>query len=206
MARLYYDKGGKSKWLGALVQLAGFPILLPSYFFPTKRKYPTTNINTSTTTESKEPSTLILASIYVSLDLQIALRCLLHSFTPYIVNALVLLTISSTLLVLQGDSTDDSSGGSKAKYPNGFICTLGASAECSLTLSLSQLASSLFSNAINVVGLPVVPVVAVIFFHDKMDGIKAMALFLAIWGLISYVYQHYLDDPKSKIENKNGNS
>ncbi|KAM2799826.1 hypothetical protein COP1_004618 [Malus domestica] len=319
LARLYYDKGGKSKWLGALVQLAGFPILLPYYFFPTKRTNPTTNIRTSTTPESKEPSTLILASIYVSLGLLIALGCFLYSvglsylpvstyslicasqlafnalfsfflnsqkFTLYIVNALVLLTISSTLLVLHGDSTDDPSGGSKAKYAIGFICTLGASAQYSLTLSLSQLvfrkvirretfrvvmdmivyqslvatcailvglfgsgewkglrnemegyelgkvsyvmnliwsaiiwqlfdvgmvglvfeASSLFSNAINVVGLPVVPVVAVIFFHDKMDGIKAMALVLAIWGFVSYVYQHYLDDQKSKIENKNGNS
>lgn len=79
LARLYYDKGGKSKWLGALVQLAGFPILLPYYFFPTKTTNPTTNISTSTTTESKEPSTLILASIYVTLGLLIALGCFLYS-------------------------------------------------------------------------------------------------------------------------------
>ncbi|CAB4306767.1 unnamed protein product [Prunus armeniaca] len=58
------------------------------------------------------------------------------------------------------------------------------------TVGLIFEASSLFSNAISVVGLPVVPVLAVIFFHDKMDGIKAMAM-------------HYLDDRKSKTESNN---
>jgi hypothetical protein len=42
----------------------------------------------------------------------------------------------------------------------------------------------------------------VIFFHDEMDGVKAIAMVLAIWGFISYFYQHYLDDSKSKAENR----
>ncbi|CAB4276377.1 unnamed protein product [Prunus armeniaca] len=71
------------------------------------------------------------------------------------------------------------------------------------TVGLIFEASSLFSNAISVVGLPVVPVLAVIFFHDKMDGIKAMAMVLGTWGFISYVYQHYLDDRKSKTGSNN---
>lgn len=58
--------------------------------------------------------------------------------------------------------------------------------------------SSLFSNVISTVALPVVPVVAVMFFHDKMDGVKVMALLLAVWGFVSYIYQHYLDDCRSK--------
>nr|AFK38479.1 unknown [Medicago truncatula] len=33
LGRLYYEKGGKSKWMATVVQLAGFPILLPYYFF-----------------------------------------------------------------------------------------------------------------------------------------------------------------------------
>lgn len=64
--------------------------------------------------------------------------------------------------------------------------------------------SSLFSNAISALGLPIVPVFAVIFFHDKMDGIKIEAIFLAVWGFVSYAYQNYLDDLKSssKVENR----
>ncbi|KAG1359366.1 putative purine permease 10 [Cocos nucifera] len=58
--------------------------------------------------------------------------------------------------------------------------------------------SSLFSNVISTLGLPMVPIFAVIFFHDKMDGLKIMAMLIAIWGFISYIYQHYLDDSKAK--------
>ncbi|CAL8151125.1 unnamed protein product [Prunus armeniaca] len=48
-------------------------------------------------------------------------------------------------------------------------------------------ASSLFSNVVGTLGLPVVPVLPVIFFHDKMFRIK-----------------HYLDDHMSKTaENEN---
>ncbi|GMH28818.1 hypothetical protein Nepgr_030661 [Nepenthes gracilis] len=58
--------------------------------------------------------------------------------------------------------------------------------------------SSLFSNMISTLGLPMVPVFAVVFFHDKMNGVKAIALLLAVWGFLSYIYQQYLDDAKGK--------
>ncbi|KAF2282822.1 hypothetical protein GH714_043113 [Hevea brasiliensis] len=58
--------------------------------------------------------------------------------------------------------------------------------------------SSLFSNVISTLGLPIGPVLAVFIFHEKMNGLKVIALVLAIWGFVSYIYQHYLDDQKSK--------
>lgn len=60
--------------------------------------------------------------------------------------------------------------------------------------------SSLFSNVISTMSLPLVPVTAVIFYHEKMDGVKVVALLLATWGLASYLYQHYLDDYKLKAK------
>ncbi|MED6180013.1 hypothetical protein PIB30_006129 [Stylosanthes scabra] len=62
--------------------------------------------------------------------------------------------------------------------------------------------SSLFSNLISTLSLPIVPVLAVFFFHDKFNGVKAVALLLAIWGFISYIYQHYLDDKKAKADKR----
>jgi len=53
--------------------------------------------------------------------------------------------------------------------------------------------SSLFANATGAVQLPLVPVFAVLLFGDKMTGIKAVAMLMAVWGFLSYVYQHYLD-------------
>lgn len=58
--------------------------------------------------------------------------------------------------------------------------------------------SSLFSNVISTLALPVVPILAVLFFDDKMNGVKVIALVLAVWGFVSYIYQHYLDDLQSK--------
>ncbi|XP_058085919.1 probable purine permease 11 isoform X2 [Magnolia sinica] len=58
--------------------------------------------------------------------------------------------------------------------------------------------SSLFTNVIGTVGLPIVPILAVVFFHDKMDGVKVVSMLMAVWGFLSYIYQHYLDDCKSK--------
>lgn len=316
LGRLYYDKGGKSKWLGTVVQLIGFPVLLPYYFIPSLKNLKTNS--TCTTIHSKPPSTLVLVSIYVSLGLLVVADCFLYStglmylpvstyslicasqlafnaffsfflnsqkFTPLIVNSLVLLTISSILLVFETNPSSDSSKVSKGKYVIGLICTIGASSVYVLVLSLTQLAfkkvlkketftavmdliiyqslvatlgalvrlfgsgewkglktemeefelgkvsyimtlvwtalmwdvfavgcvglifevSSLFSNAISVLGLPIVPVLAVIFFHEKMGGIKVISMVLAIWGFVSYVYQQYLDDLKSKLEDRNKN-
>ncbi|GMI72947.1 purine permease 10 [Hibiscus trionum] len=303
LGRLYYDKGGNSKWLATFVQVAGFPILIPLYYLSS---YKSANSNITT----NPPSVLVLSGMYSGLGLLLAADCLLYSvgllylpvstyslicasqlafnalfsfflnsqkFTPFIINSLVLLTISSTLLIFQNESTG-STQVSKGKYVIGFVCTVAASAGYGLMLSLTQLcfqkilkketfkvvldmiiyqslaatllilvglfasgeweslgkemegfklgkslyvnvlvwiavgwqvfsigavglileASSLFSNVISTLGLPVVPVFAMVFFHDPMSGIKVISMVLAVWGFVSYVYQHYLDERKSE--------
>ncbi|KAK7834740.1 purine permease 21, partial [Quercus suber] len=287
LGRLYYDKGGKSKWLGVVVQLIGFPILLPYHFIPSLKNLKTNS--TATTIYSKPPSTLVHVSVYVSLGLLVVANCFLYStglmylpvstfslicasqlafnaffsfflnsqkLSPLIVNSLVLLTISSILLVFETDPSSDSSKVSKEKYVIGLICTIGASAGHGWVLSLTQVTfkkvfkketftavmdmiiyqslvatlgalvglfasgdwkglkthmeefelgkvsyimtlvwtaimwelsaigcvglifevSSLFSNAISVLGLPIVPVLAAIFFHEKIGGTKVISM------------------------------
>ncbi|XP_078163551.1 putative purine permease 11 isoform X1 [Carex rostrata] len=65
-------------------------------------------------------------------------------------------------------------------------------------VGLVFLVSSLFSNVISTLALPVIPIFAVIFFKDTMNGVKVIAMLIAIWGFASYVYQHYLNDLKGK--------
>ncbi|CAI9755191.1 unnamed protein product [Fraxinus pennsylvanica] len=52
--------------------------------------------------------------------------------------------------------------------------------------------SSLFSNVMSVLGLPVAPILAVIFLHESLNGLKAIAMLLAMWGFASCMCQHYL--------------
>ncbi|KAJ9135904.1 hypothetical protein P3X46_033029 [Hevea brasiliensis] len=304
LGRLYFDKGGNSKWMATFVQTAGFPFILLLYFTPPLKNPTSNNI------KPNSPSKLVLVLIYAIFGIFLGANCMLYSlgllclpvstytlicasqlgfnalfsfflnsqkFTPFIINSVVLLTISSTLLVFQSDSTE-SKKISRGKFVIGFICTLGASAGYGLILSLTQFCfrevlkqenykvvldmilypsivatlailvglfasgewkglrrdmeefelgnvsyimtliwtaigwqvfnigctglifevSSLFSNVISTLGLPIGPVLAVFIFHEKMNGLKVIALVLAIWGFVSYVYQHYLDDQKSK--------
>jgi hypothetical protein len=65
------------------------------------------------------------------------------------------------------------------------LCTMGL-------IGLVATVSSLFTNVINAVGTPLSPVVAVIFLGDRVDGVKLLAMLIGAWGLLSYVYQHYL--------------
>ncbi|XP_028754823.1 probable purine permease 10 [Neltuma alba] len=316
LGRLYYQEGGNSKWLATLVQLVGFPILLPLYSIPASKQTSATN---TVIHNHEQPSVSKLALVYVSLGLLVALDCYLYSvglsylsvstfslicssqlafnaffsfflnslkFTPYIINSLVILTISSILLVFQADSSSGSTQVSKQKYMIGFICTVAASAGYGLTLSLTQLAfkkvfkkvsfkvildliiyqsivatlativglfasgefrglkaemkeyrmgkasyvlnlsftaitwqvfsvgcvglilevSSLFSNVISVLGLPIVPILAIAFFHDKMNGLKVISLLLALWGFLSYTYPQYLDEINSKTQHRNNDA
>ncbi|XP_057433348.1 probable purine permease 10 isoform X2 [Lotus japonicus] len=311
LGRLYYEKGGNSKWMATLANLAGFPILLPYYLILASK-----DLNTTNSFHQNQPSVSMLAFVYVSLGLLVALDCYLYSvgllylpvstytligssqlafnalfsfflnslkITPLIINSLVLLTISSSLLVFQKDSSsDDSAQVSNKNYVIGFICTVAASAGYGLVLSLTQVAfnkvikretfkvvmdmiiyqclvatcaslvglfasgewkglkkemegyelgkasyvltltftailwqvfsigsvgliievSALFSNAISTLGVPITPILAVMFFHDRMYGIKIISMVLAVWGFISYVYQQYLDECKSQTGNR----
>ncbi|CAN1227401.1 Probable purine permease 10, partial [Linum grandiflorum] len=319
LGRLYFLKGGTSKWISSVVQVAGFPILIPYYLL----KKPCWESNKKITF-SKEASTVTLVSIYAGIGLIIGLNTFLYSvglqylpvstytllcssqlafnsffayflnsqkFTPYVVNSLVLLTVSSLLLVFNTEDDEGGNGGEgptipRIKYITGFLCTLAASALYGLILSLTELTftrvikrrtfrhvmdmniclnlaatsvtlvglfasgewkglggemktygpgtgpyvmtlvgiavfwelfflgvvglifevSSLFSNSISVVGAPIVPIMAVVFFHDKMSGVKGVSMALAIWGFVSYVFPYYVDDRKSKAATAAGGS
>ncbi|XP_027337450.1 probable purine permease 11 [Abrus precatorius] len=308
LGRLYFNKGGNSKWIATFVQSAGFPLLLPLLLYlPSQAKLENMANNDSSKTKPKLP---IIFSLYLAFGLlmtgndlmysyglvylplstysiicatQLAFNALFSFFlnsqklTFFILNSIVLLTISVSLLAIYDDS-EDTKGIPKGKLIIGFFFTLAASATFSLHLSLVQLCfkkiikretfsavldmqlypsliatcacivglfvsgewkfldkemkeyekgrmsyvmtllwiavtwqissigmlglifevSSLFSIVIGTLELPITPILAVMVFHDKIKGVKVIALLLAVWGFLSYMYQHYLDDQKVK--------
>lgn len=60
------------------------------------------------------------------------------------------------------------------------------------------LASSLLSCSFMTAMIPVIPLLAVLFFHDTFSAVKAIAMVLSIWGFISYLYGGYLDNKEAK--------
>lgn len=60
--------------------------------------------------------------------------------------------------------------------------------------------SALFGNVVSTMNVGVVPVLAVVAFKDRMSGLKVVAMVLAIWGSVSYVYQQYLDHVECRGE------
>ncbi|XP_041994204.1 purine permease 21-like [Salvia splendens] len=292
LGRFYYEKGGKSKYMAALVQTAGFPLLVPFIFIIKSRNKQTSSDHT-----------LALPALYACFGTFLAFICMLYSvglmylplstfslicatqlgfnalfsnlintqkLSPTALNSVFLLTLSSVLLALQPGAASEAAPG--GKYAAGFACTLGGAAGYALVQSAEQLAygkvlrrqtvkeimdvifyesmvaslvlvsglfgsgewrqlkgevegfemgkagyaavvvgsaaawqvfgvgmvaliikiSAVFGNVVSAVGVGVVPVVAVVVFKDEMSGVKVVALLLALWGSLSYVYHHFL--------------
>ncbi|XP_058224183.1 probable purine permease 11 isoform X2 [Rhododendron vialii] len=100
----------------------------------------------------------------------------------------------------------DGFGKGRVAYVMTLVWTAVAWQICGIgVVGLIFVVSSLFSNVISTLSLAITPIAAVIVFHDKMNGVKIIALLLALWGFASYIYQNYLDDLKAKKTEKEVN-
>lgn len=93
----------------------------------------------------------------------------------------------------------DSFASGKISYIMTLVWTAVAWQICSVgVVGLIFVVSSLFSNVISTLSLAVTPIASLVVFHDKMNGVKIIAMLLAFWGFASYIYQNYLDDLNSR--------
>nr|GMD11598.1 probable purine permease 9 [Ipomoea batatas] len=77
LGRVYYERGGNSKWMGTLVQVAGFPILIPFLFIKTA---PAAADNGDAAASRTKPlSCLFRAAAYLLFGMLIAGSSLLYS-------------------------------------------------------------------------------------------------------------------------------
>ncbi|ESR58724.1 hypothetical protein CICLE_v10020615mg [Citrus x clementina] len=96
-------------------------------------------------------------------------------------------------------------GKGKVSYVMVIVWTAVSWQVCSVgVVGLIYVVSSLFSNVISTSSLAITPVVSVIVFHDKVNGVKVIAMLMAIWGFASYIYQNYLDDYRSRKSRYDG--
>lgn len=61
-------------------------------------------------------------------------------------------------------------------------------------------ASSLVSGIVIAICIPATEILAVIFFKEKFQAEKGVALFLSLWGFVSYFYGEIKQDDKANKE------
>ena len=66
------------------------------------------------------------------------------------------------------------------------------------TVGIIFCASSLLSGILIAVLLPVTEILAVIFYREKFQAEKGVALVLSLWGFVSYFYGEIKDERKKK--------
>ncbi|XP_039166598.1 probable purine permease 10 [Eucalyptus grandis] len=125
-----------------------------------------------------------------------------QKFTPYIINSLVLLTLSSILLAFQSDSEDHNrvSAGKYALVASVIIVVglFGSGEWENLGREMDGYKLGKVSYVMNLVGTAIS--CRALGGQDGWDGVKVMAMILAIRGFVSYAYQYYLDDNKLKAQ------
>ncbi|KFK31021.1 hypothetical protein AALP_AA6G057800 [Arabis alpina] len=164
MTRLYYNNGGKRIWFSSFLQTAGCPIiLLPLLFsFFLRRKEEKTPyllikrplflasivIGLLTGFDNYlyayglaylpvSTSSLILSS-QLAFTALFAFFLVKHKFTPFTINAIVLITIGSGILALHTDG-DKLAEETHKEYVIGFLMTLAASVLYAFVLPLVEL-------------------------------------------------------------------
>nr|GMD06552.1 probable purine permease 11 isoform X1 [Ipomoea batatas] len=132
LSRIYYDQGGNSKWLMASIQTAAFPFLIPFLFISSSPKiHPNSPSNPPPSLLILALVSTVLGLLLAATDVfyslaidylpastysllnssQLAFTALFsfllnaQSFTPYIINAVILLTFSPMLLIFSQETT-----------------------------------------------------------------------------------------------------
>ncbi|XP_047076635.1 probable purine permease 11 [Lolium rigidum] len=148
---------------------------------------------------------LIMSLYEVTFEKVIGTRTILWVLRVQLFTNLVASTVTLCGLFASGEWR--TIPGEMAAFKGGrtrYMATLVGTAVSWQALALGYLrliagVSSLFANVTGAVALPLVPVFAVVLFGDKMTGIKALAMLMAVWGFLSYVYQHYLDGRRAAV-------
>ncbi|KAH7424759.1 hypothetical protein KP509_11G022500 [Ceratopteris richardii] len=139
---------------------------------------------------SAEPSFLLV------LEVQIAVSMLASMF------ALLGMCINADLSAMHSEALNFDGG------PLAYLMVLGWSAigwqlYFVGVSGIVFLTSSLMSCVFSTVMIAVVPILAVIFFHDTFSATKGIAMVLSIWGFISYIYDGYMAYKNKQDEKSN---
>ncbi|KAK7282858.1 hypothetical protein RIF29_11945 [Crotalaria pallida] len=183
MLRLYFTHGGHRLWLSGFLQVGGFPImLLPLSISYICRRRAAAAQTTKTKMVLME---LPLFLCFAVIGLIIGANCVFYAYG------------SSRLPLISGEARQFESG--EAAYYTVLVGTAMLFQAFLLGIvGVIFCASSLLSGVLIAVFLPMTEVLAIIFFKEKFHAEKGVALFLSLWGFISYFYGEIRQGKKMK--------
>ncbi|KAH9321286.1 hypothetical protein KI387_015925 [Taxus chinensis] len=161
LLRVYYHHGGKTIWLTAFVQTAPFPLLILPIWISSSRKQASSdsyvtpklflacvllgvligmdNVCYTWVFSYLPMSTLaLLSASQLAFNAAFAFLLVHQKFTPYSINAVILLTASPVLLAFQS-SSDKIKDVTTGQYWEGIIITILAAAMYGINLPLIEL-------------------------------------------------------------------
>uniref|UniRef100_A0A7C9DZX7 Probable purine permease n=1 Tax=Opuntia streptacantha TaxID=393608 RepID=A0A7C9DZX7_OPUST len=211
LSRLYYANGGKSKWIISWVAVAGWPLtalaLFPTYFickrFPTRLSFKLT-VSYAILGFLSAGDNLLYAYAYAYLPAStaslLASSSLLFSalfgyllvgnkLNASIINAIVIITGSLTIIALDSDS-DRYSNVSKSQYIMGILWDILGSALHGLIFALSEL---IF-----------VKLLGRMSFHVVLEQQVMVSLFAFIFTTIGLIVDGSFQEMKSEARNFKG--
>ncbi|KAK9156880.1 hypothetical protein Scep_003454 [Stephania cephalantha] len=170
LIRLYFLHGGNRKWIAAWVQSSGFPILVipisvlylshrsdhkffisPQFFLSSVVLGLLSGADNLMYALGLSFLPVSTSSLLISTNLAFtaffALLIARHRFTPYSINAILLMTLASVLLGI-GQNNDRPVGVTDAHYFLGFIFTLGAAALLGFMYPCTEVAFTKVANNI----------------------------------------------------------
>ncbi|CAN7034201.1 unnamed protein product, partial [Brassica rapa subsp. trilocularis] len=140
LTRLYYTKGGSRIWFMSFLATAGCPIILIPLYVSFLRRSNRNHNNSETAEKAKVfvmETPLFIASI-LAFNAIFSFLMVKQKFTPFSINAVVLLTVGTGILALHTDR-DRPAGVSKKEYVVGFLLTLIAAVLYAFLMPLVEL-------------------------------------------------------------------
>ncbi|XP_020585140.1 purine permease 1-like [Phalaenopsis equestris] len=160
LLRLYFLHGGHLIWFSTFLQTAAFPLLLPPLLIPNSKKFKLFSLRTPHLLLSctalglltglvnlfyayglsyvPVSTSSLLLSTQLSFTALFSFLIVKQRFTPFSINAVVLLTVGAVVLGINS-AGDRPEGVNQSKYYFGFAMTIGAAVLDGLLPTLSEL-------------------------------------------------------------------
>ncbi|KAK7268311.1 hypothetical protein RIF29_21008 [Crotalaria pallida] len=194
ISRLYFLHGGNRVWLSSFLQAAGFPIILLPLFisFFIRSRQITSSFDSSKVKMVTMKLPLFVFSAIIGVIIALDIMCFFAALF-----SLVGMIANNDFKVIPREAKHFRLG--ETAY---YVVLIGIAIIWQMNylgaIGVVFCASSLFSGVCVSLMVPIIEILAIIFYKEKFTAEKGVSLILSIWGFVSYFYGEYKQAKKMK--------